>query len=119
MEVRQAGDFQIQVKVAGIVSQVVGDVKVERYVADTFTKVVIKKLYKFGSCAVITYMALGNSDWHDPMYSVPISFTLVGMLMWGTIEQFGYSSTTGAGYIIAYSLIVVFTLVGLLGWAKG
>ena len=123
MLVRRAGEFKLQVKAAGIASPLTGDVKVKKYSADTFTKVVIKKIFQFASVAIATLMALGNSDWHDPRIGVPISFTFVGILMWGTVNEFGdtFSSVDGVGvwYMVAYSLIAVFTLVGLAGWRAG
>jgi hypothetical protein len=107
------------VKAAGIVSPYVGSMVVEKYKADTYAKVVLKKVFKFFSCAVITFMALGNSDWHTPLYAVPISFALIGLLAYLSVDQFGAGSTTGCGYLIAYSVMGLFTLVGLLGLANG
>ena len=122
MYVRRAGAFKLQVKATGMVSPIVGDIKVEKYNADTFTKVVIQKLFKFSIVAVITGMALGNSDWHDPRIGVPISLTIIGILMWANVDQFGdtFGSLQGVGwwYVFAYTTIAVFTLVGLVGWKE-
>ena len=84
--------FGWQVKAAGIVSPIVGDIKVKKFSDNTFTKVFLKKVFKIQSVAVITFMALGNSDWHGPLCGVPISFTLVALLMWGTVEQCAFAT---------------------------
>jgi len=54
---------------------------------------------------------------------VPLSLTIVGLLIWATVanlsDSLGQIDGAGFWYLVAFGLVVTFTLVGFLGWVRG
>lgn len=122
--VRKPSKLYLQPVVAGIAGHVNGDIELEKFDKKTAAAVAIEYVVRIMFVFFIGMIALGNSDFHDPRITVPISLLIIAGMMAYTISiysangAFGTANSVGTWWLVCFIGVLVCTAWGLLGWFK-
>lgn len=125
LRVKKPGRYFLQPVIAGITGELGSNILVEKYNPRTVEAVVIEYVVRILLLAVIGFLGLGNSAWHSPKITVPISTALVaGMVVYTYFTYIkdnvkaGSVNSIGLWWMICYGVIIFGTFWGLAGLHK-
>ena len=109
--VRSPATLHLQVDIAGVASNLFGEIVVDQYDAASASSTATKYAFQFLMTAFICFMAFGNSDWHRPL-PLPLLISMA-LTCWGLGSVYvldypvGRGLDAGTWWLIDYSVIIL------------
>jgi len=116
--VRKPGNYSLQATAFGIASTCCsGEANIQKYDKMDWKAILIKYLVEFSTAFIVCMMAIGASDFHRPLLSIPVSlFFIVGWMVFVFLYYpIGDNKDVGTWWIVAFAFILYGTFFGLLG----
>jgi len=116
VEIDKPGKYYLQPVSGGIPGLTVGPIDVGKYNKNTPETIALDYALKIGTTLIIAIAALGNSDWHDARYGVPIGLSMCIVILGLSIETYPYDTVDSIGlwYVITLTVMIVATLSGVI-----
>ena len=121
MTIHKPAEYYIQPVSGGIAGPLIGPFKVEAYNGQTAAAIALDMGLKIFTLIVVGLAAVGNSDWHNPLYAVPIGLASSGLVMALAAAYYPVKSANSIGlwYIVTLTIMFVGTLWGGLSALLG
>ena len=121
MTIHKPAEYYIQPVSGGIAGPLIGPFKVERYNGQTAAAIALDMGLKIFTLIVVGLAAVGSSDWHNPLYAVPIGLASSGLVMALAAAYYPVKSANSIGlwYIVTLTIMFVGTLWGGLSVLLG
>lgn len=77
VQVRQPSRLYLQPIVAGIAGPIGGDILIEKFNSKAPAAIALEYFFRITTATIVSIMAVGNSDFHNPKIFLPLSVALI------------------------------------------